>query len=281
MPNPAPESVAAFGFAPELQVALGTTAAGAAAWALLPPGLGLPGVGAVVAAASGLVASRVWSIQSQWAVPTVFRLPAGTPHLALTFDDGPDPEITPRVLDLLAEFGAQATFFVVGSRVEAHPGVLRQVQAAGHQIGSHSHIHAVGFHFLRVGAMVQEIERGRAAIAGVTGEAPLAFRPPVGLRVPTLRRALQRIADPLVCFTWTERALDTKGHPAAVLVARLRPALRPGAILAMHDGAGFGGVADRQATLAALRELLVQMRGLGLASRRLDATAVPPAIRRA
>lgn len=251
-------------------------AAAVAAWSLVPPGLAPAGIGATVAVVSGYVVSRVWSVRSQWAVPTVFRLPVGTPHLALTFDDGPDPEITPRVLDLLAEFGAQATFFVVGSRVAAYPGVLRQVHAAGHQLGSHSYTHAFGFHFLGVGGMAQEIERGRAAIADVTGELPLAFRPPVGLRVPTLRRALRRIDAPLVCYTWTERGLDTLGRPAAAIVARLAPWLVPGAILALHDGAGFGGSSDRTATLAALRELLQRSRGLGLSSRRLDTVAVPP-----
>lgn len=253
------------------------SAAAVAAWALMPPGFEVAGIGATVAGMSGYIATRVWSVRSQWAVPTVFRLPAGTPHLALTFDDGPDPEITPRVLDLLAEYGAQATFFVVGSRVAAFPGVLRRVHAAGHQIGSHSYAHAFGFHLLGVQRMAQEIERGRAAIAGVTGELPLAFRPPVGLRVPTLRRALRRIDAPLVCYTWTERGLDTLGRPANAIVARLAPWLIPRSILTLHDGSGFGGSADRTATLAALRELLQKLRDRGLASRRLDAPAVAQA----
>ena len=254
-----------------LQVACTVSAAALAAFWLLPVGSAVGVTAAVAVAAAVWLGVQIVSPRSQRIVPTVFRLPEGTPHLALTFDDGPDPEITPQVLDLLAEHDMQATFFVVGCRADAHPELVRTIQRRGHQIGSHSHGHGHGFHFLPTRAMAAEIERGIDSIAAITGERPRAFRPPVGLRVPTLASALARLPERPTCYTWTERGLDTLGRPAQAIVDRLRPHLVPGAILTLHDGAGFGGSRDRSATVAALRELLGLLRERGLCSRRLDA----------
>ncbi len=257
---------------PEIRVAGAVGATSLAAWSSLSAGPALAATTAVTAAAVAWLGVQFASPRTQWVVPTVFRLPAGTEHVALTFDGGPDPIITPQVLDVLAEFGAHATFFVVGRRAAAYPEVVRRVHAAGHQIGSHTFSHSHGFHFRCAKAMAADIERGITAIAAVIGERPTAFRPPVGLRVPTLRAALTRVAEPLVCYTWTERGLDTLRRPATAIVARLRPHLAPGAILTLHDGGGLGGSTNRAPTVAALRELLGILGERGLRSRRLDVT---------
>lgn len=255
---------------PHLQLATVVAAPTAVAWAMLTAGPALVVTALATVAAAAWAGTNIVSPRSQWAVPTTFRLPAGARDLALTFDDGPDPVTTPAVLDLLAAYGAFATFFLVGRRAEEHPELVRRVHAAGHQIGSHSYAHAHGFHFLGARAMAAEIERGIASIAAITGERPRAFRPPIGLRVPTLRAAFARLADPVTCYTWTERGLDTLGRPAEAIVARLAPHLRAGAILTLHDGKGLGGTEDRSATITALRELLERMRAAGVRSRRLD-----------
>lgn len=254
-----------------LKVACTVSAAALAALWLLPAWSAAWATAAVAFAGAVWLGMQIVSPRSQQIVPTVFRLPEGAAHVALTFDDGPDPEVTPQVLDLLAEHGMQATFFVVGCRADAHPELVRRIHLGGHQLGSHSHGHGHGFHFLPAQAMATEIERGIASIASITGERPRAFRPPVGLRVPTLARALALLPERPTCYTWTERGLDTLGRPAHRIVERLRPHLVPGAILTLHDGAGFGGSRDRSATLAALRELLGLLRERGLYSRRLDA----------
>jgi peptidoglycan-N-acetylglucosamine deacetylase len=225
---------------------------------------------AIAFAGAAAIAWQILSPRGQWFVPTVFRGAAHGEALALTFDDGPDPTFTPRILDTLREHGAKATFFMVGARVEAHPELVARVRDEGHQVGSHSHHHAMTFHLLRPRAMAAEIERGIAAIRRILGVEPMAFRPPIGLRVPTLRAALARLPQRLTCYTWTERGLDAFHRPAAQIVGRLAPHLVPGAILTLHDGGGLGGSADRTATVDALRELLVRMRGLGLRSVRLD-----------
>lgn len=255
---------------PNAQLATAIAVPSAIAWATLAAGPALAISALAGAGAMAWAGVQMVSVRSQWVVPTVFELPAGTRDLALTFDDGPDATTTPAVLELLAEHGARATFFMVGHRAEQHPELVRRVHAAGHQIGSHSYAHGHGFHFLGARAMAAEIERGIASIAAITGERPRAFRPPVGLRVPTLRAALLRLPEPVTCYTWTERGLDTLGRPAAAIVARLEPHLRAGAILTLHDGAGLGGTRDRSATVLALRELLVRMRANRLQSRRLD-----------
>jgi peptidoglycan/xylan/chitin deacetylase (PgdA/CDA1 family) len=255
---------------PTLQLATAIAVPSAIAWSTMAAGPALAVSALVGASAMAWAGLQMVSVQSQWVVPTVFELPADARDLALTFDDGPDPATTPAVLELLAEHGARATFFMVGRRAEEHPELVRRVHAAGHQIGSHSYAHGHGFHFLGARAMAAEIERGIASIAAITGERPRAFRPPVGLRVPTLRAALLRLPEPVTCYTWTERGLDTLGRPAAAIVARLEPHLRAGAILTLHDGAGLGGTRDRSATVLALRELLARMRTNRLQSRRLD-----------
>ncbi|MGB3967749.1 MAG: polysaccharide deacetylase family protein [Planctomycetota bacterium] len=240
------------------------------AWWLMGAVVACVVAGAFAMAASGLIAWQIVSPRGQWFVPTVWR-GAGTGNaLALTFDDGPDPAFTPQVLDLLAAAGAKATFFMVGERVAAHPELVRRVQAAGHQLGSHSHAHAIGFHFLSGNAMAAEIGRGIAAIERISGQAPSAFRPPVGLRVPTLRAALRRLGRPVTCYTLTERGLDAFHRPAEQIVERLLPHLVPGAILTLHDGTGLGGSGERAPTIAALRVVLERMRERGLRSVRLD-----------
>lgn len=243
-------------------------------WLVFAPVVAVAVATLVAVASSGWIAWQVCSPRGQFFVPTVFRGACSGDALALTFDDGPDPVFTPQVLEALRAAGHKATFFMVGARVEKYPELVQRVHAEGHQVGSHSHAHAMNFHLLSARAMAAEIARGIAAIERTLGQVPTAFRPPIGLRVPTLRAALAKLAHPVTCYTWTERGLDAFHRSAAQIVARLSPHLVPGAILTLHDGAGLGGSADRAATIAALRELLGRMRERGLRSVRLDALPI-------
>jgi len=242
----------------------------AALWLTAPAGSAALGSTAIL---TGLGLFQAWAVtspRSQWMVPTRHRGRAEGDGVALTFDDGPDPTYTPRVLDLLRQHGARATFFMVGHRVAAHPDLVRRVLAEGHLLGSHSWSHRPGFHFQRCQVMAEDIHRGALAIRDAAGCTPLAFRPPLGLRVPRLRRALARVPLPLTCFTWTARGRDAVPQEPAAIVARLLPALFPGAILALHDGTGLGGSDDRAPTLAALERLLPLVAARGLRCVRLD-----------
>jgi peptidoglycan-N-acetylglucosamine deacetylase len=226
---------------------------------LLPSGaLRSTSVVATLALAVGFLAWAIVSPRAQFFVESIYEMPVKD-AVAFTFDDGPDPETTPRVLELLARHGARATFFLVGARAERHPELVTRIVAEGHAIGSHTFTHSHFFHFFSPRAMRAEVERGIEAIAKITGAAPRLFRPPQGLRTPLLRDALRPLED-LVCVTWTERGLDAMGRPANAIIARLEPRVAPGAILTLHDGKGLGGSHDRSPTIEALGVLLDRAR---------------------
>jgi len=154
--------------------------------------------------------------------------------VALTFDDGPDPQVTPRLLELLARHRARATFFCIGQRVARHPALARAIAAAGHDVENHSWSHAAGFGFFGPARLRADIMRAQQAIADATGRAPLLFRPPFGVRTPLLEPVLAALG--LHCTVWTVRGYDTIADRPARVVARIAPRLRAGAVVLLHDG---------------------------------------------
>jgi peptidoglycan-N-acetylglucosamine deacetylase len=212
-----------------------------------------------VALAIAVIAWIVTSPRSQFFVPTHFEGPPTRPAIALTFDDGPDPNVTPRVLEVLAQADARATFFMVGEAARKHPELVRQVMQAGHEIGSHTEHHSNFFHVLRARPMAAEITRGVRSLQEITGRSPRWFRPPQGLRVPTLRDALAR-CESLQVVTWSTRALDTTLGSSTAIHRRLAGGLRPGAIFTLHDGTAYGGRSGREAMLDALCTFLRDVR---------------------
>ncbi|MBD9235884.1 MAG: polysaccharide deacetylase family protein, partial [Alistipes onderdonkii] len=130
--------------------------------------------------------------------------------VALTFDDGPDPEQTPRVLDTLREHGVRATFFLIGSKAELHPEIVRRMAAEGHAIGIHTWSHSPGFPMRRSGAMAADILRCRESLREITGVETDLFRPPYGVTNPMVARAVKRTRSR--CVGWSIRSLDTLRH---------------------------------------------------------------------
>src|SRR6266404_2480759 len=160
---------------------------------------------AVVADHLLLTAAGLWP-RSRLLGPNWTRLPAcagGPATIAITIDDGPDPEVTPRVLALLEAHGARATFFCIGERVARHPGLAREIVRCGHAIENHSQRHLHRFSLLGPRALAQEIGRAQQSIAAATGEAARFFRAPAGLRNPFLEPVLARANLRLV--SWTRR----------------------------------------------------------------------------
>ncbi len=142
--------------------------------------------------------------------PVISELPptsAERGEIALTFDDGPDAEVTPRVLDLLDESGAQATFFCVGARARAHPQVVREIASRGHAVENHAFGHSRAMGFWGVGRMVRDIGEAQKTLADITGQAPKFFRAPFGIRTPLTEPALARLG--LRCVAWNVRSLDS------------------------------------------------------------------------
>jgi peptidoglycan-N-acetylglucosamine deacetylase len=155
------------------------------------------------------------------------------PVLALTFDDGPHPELTPRLLDILRAEGVRATFYVVGKNVEAYPDIARRIVAEGHEIANHSWSHPA-LTGLGAARLNQEIENTNAVIERVTGRRPTNMRPPYGALNERVRRSI--INDhKLDIILWSVDPLDWKRPGASVVTQRLVEGARPGAIMLAHD----------------------------------------------
>lgn len=210
--------------------------AGALALVLARPAAWPWAVGAVIADHALLTAAGL-TPRSRLLGPNWTRLPAaatGRREMAITIDDGPDPRITPRVLDLLDEHGAKATFFCIGERVQRHAALAREVVRRGHSVENHSHRHPNYFSLLGPRALVAEIERAQDTIAITTGQHPLFFRAPAGLRSPFLDPVLSRLG--LRLASWTRRGFDTVSARAETVLGKLTRGLAAGDILLLHDG---------------------------------------------
>jgi len=174
--------------------------------------------------------------RTDWLGANWTRLPAAAAargEIALTIDDGPDPVVTPAVLDLLDRHGAKVTFFCVGRQAALYPEICRDIVRRGHRIENHSQQHRHNFSLLGPGGFRRELEAAQATLTAITGDRPQFFRAPAGLRNPFLDPALQRSG--LRLASWTRRAYDTRvGNPATVL-RKLCSSLRAGDILLLHD----------------------------------------------
>jgi peptidoglycan/xylan/chitin deacetylase (PgdA/CDA1 family) len=209
---------------------------GAAAAALARPRAWPWALGALVANHIALAAAGLWP-RSQLLGPNWIRLPAqnGTaPQVAITIDDGPDPDVTPLVLSQLAAHRAHATFFCVGARVERYADLAREIVNRGHAIENHSQRHRHNFSLLGPKGMNAEISRAQDSILRVTGSSPRFFRAPAGLRNPFLDPVLARLQ--LHLASWTRRGFDTVNANPDAVYRRLANPLRDGDILLLHDG---------------------------------------------
>jgi peptidoglycan/xylan/chitin deacetylase (PgdA/CDA1 family) len=160
----------------------------------------------------------------------LFRV--ASPHVVLTFDDGPDPEKTPRLLDALAGAGQKAVFFVIGERAERHPGLVRRIVSEGHQIGNHSHTHPY-LPFVSTRRLERELDACQDVIAQVTGAAPRIARPPYGQKDYRYYRALaERGVTPVL---WSKNLRDYYRTSPRTLLGRLSRAAA-GDIVLCHDG---------------------------------------------
>ena len=205
-------------------------------------------------------------------VDVVWRGPREARGVALTFDDGPSPEHTPRVLDLLDEAGVKATFFVIGQKAAAHPELVRDIVARGHAVGIHGHLHDRFLTLRSPDTVGDDLAEAIATIEAITGVRPTLFRPPVGLTSPRVARALEWFD--LVVVGWSVRALDGVRSARPDRVAeRVVPRLTDGAIVLLHDAAERDDY--RPASLEALPRILTAMRNRDLDGVRLDAWIAP------
>jgi peptidoglycan/xylan/chitin deacetylase (PgdA/CDA1 family) len=170
--------------------------------------------------------------------PVLTRLPTAERTVWLTIDDGPSDD-TQAMLDLLDAHAARATFFVVGERAAARPGLVRGIVRRGHTLGNHSHAHPQAwFWALGPARMRREVEHAQKTLEHITGSAPRWFRAVVGMANPFVSAPLK--AHGLTRVAWTARGFDAVAKDPATVVARIERDLRPGAIVLLHEGARHG-----------------------------------------
>ena len=156
-------------------------------------------------------------------------------QLAITFDDGPVKEFTPKVLEILKEYDAPAAFFCIGKRVHENPALLKQVYADGHLIGNHSYSHDTWFDLFSASKMTGDLKAMDEAMQTVIGKKPRLFRPPYGVTNPNLKKAVMN--GKYIPVGWNIRSLDTVITDEHQLLAKVTKALKPGAVVLFHDTA--------------------------------------------
>ncbi len=222
---------------------------------------------AAVAANQALIGGAVMWPRSTWIGENIRRLPPSSVaknEIALTFDDGPDPDITPRVLDLLDVMGQKASFYVVGERAGKYPYLMQDIVKRGHAVENHSQHHANGFAFYGSARLHRELAAAQQAINDASGSLPRFFRAPMGFRTPFLDPVIARLG--LHYTSWTRRGFDSIAKTAAPVLQRLATGLQAGDILLLHDGSIFSAHRERAIVLEVLPELLKKIAASGLKS---------------
>lgn len=221
-------------------------------------------LGAVVANHAFLTALGLWP-RSTLLGPNMLRLPDEAiqrGEVALTLDDGPDPHVTPAMLDVLDRFGAKASFFCVGAKAVAHPNLIREIVRRGHSVENHSNVHSNWFSLYGMRRLRREIESAQATLSELSGRSPQYFRAPAGLRSPLLDPVVARLG--LRYVAWTRRGFDTVTHNAARVLGRLTRDLAAGDILLLHDGGCALTPAGRPVAIEVLPSLLELAAARGL-----------------
>jgi peptidoglycan/xylan/chitin deacetylase (PgdA/CDA1 family) len=247
---------------------------------VLHPALWQWTLGAVIANHLLILTTVVMWPSSRLLGPNMTRLPAAAAlrgEVALTFDDGPDPLITPRVLELLDQYGAKSSFFCIGNKVIAHPELAREIIRRGHSVENHTNSHPHAFAFFGADALQHEIDSAQTAIRATTGVAPVFFRAPMGFRNPFLAPMVERAG--LRYTNWTRRGYDTVAKSAELVLQRLQRGLAAGDILLLHDGRSIQPYNESPVILEVLPRLLEHLQALNLKSVSLQ-TACNPVSRR-
>lgn len=234
------------------QLALGygaTMAAGVYLTEFSVAAFGLPTLGMLLILADG-----IFRPASSVLMPTITHGPREGRKIALTFDDGPDPEVTPQILDTLKEFNARATFYCIGRHSEQYPALMQRIVAEGHALGNHSYQHARTLNFRGAAFQQREIQHANDVIRRFAPTQPsITYRPPVGLKNPPLAKVMDRLRMPVVA--WSVHSRDTRSSNPEKIARRVLNRLRPGDIVVMHDGHDLQGK-SRPATADALRRIL-------------------------
>ena len=233
-------------------------------------------LGAVAANHLVLTGAGLWP-RSNWLGCNWSRLPAAASarrEVAITIDDGPDPEVTPAVLDVLDAHSVRATFFAIASAAARHPALCREIVRRGHSVQNHSDSHSHRFSLLGPRGLAREVGAAQSRLADITGMAPRFFRAPAGLRNPFLAPVLDRLELQLV--SWTRRGYDTVRREPQGVLERLTRGLAAGDILLIHDGHAARTITGEPVVLSVLPGLLARCADAGLRAVTLPAAFALP-----
>ncbi len=216
--------------------------------------------------AAGIAAWGAVAPSSELFGPTI-RHTASAKTIALTFDDGPNPAVTPRLLELLQKFSAPATFFLIGKFVRECPVIVQEMSARGHVVCSHTDTHP-NLIFQSREKIHTELTRCQDAVAAATrGNPPRWMRPPYGFRSPFLGEEVRRLGLRGVVM-WSQICQDWTPQPPERLIQRLARTARPGRpvgdIIVLHDGDHRALNGDRHHVVAALEHWLPRWRDAGI-----------------
>ena len=219
---------------------------------------------ALAVAAAGALAHGTFHRNSPVFGRALGRLPSasGESVVALTFDDGPNPDATPRVLDALGEAGVTATFFLLGRHVDRWPDIARRVGAEGHVVANHGWHHRK-LHRMTPAGVRRDLEMGTASIERATGTRPRLFRAPHGFRAPWVTPIALSLGQRTV--GWSLGVWDSDRPGAEAIAARTIDGATPGSILLLHDGDGYDPLGDRTQTAEAIPAIVRGLRARGLA----------------
>jgi peptidoglycan/xylan/chitin deacetylase (PgdA/CDA1 family) len=192
--------------------------------------------------------------QFNFFVDSLHRIPASGNSVIITFDDGPMPGHTEKVLAVLAEKKAKACFFLIGKNMEEHPGLVKQIIAEGHQVGHHSYSHVNTFPMWSTQKVKEDIAKAASILENITEQQNLRFRIPFGLSNPNIAKAIQQCN--FQSIGWSLRTYDTMSKSKEQLVHTVLTKVKAGDIILLHDWGTY--------TVEALPEIIDGVRGKGL-----------------
>ncbi|MGZ4117833.1 MAG: polysaccharide deacetylase family protein [Bacteroidia bacterium] len=173
------------------------------------------------------------TIQSDFYTKAFCNSNTSEKEIAITFDDGPNAEYTPKVLSILAEHDAKATFFIIGKNIQGNENIVKQIDSAGHLIGNHTFSHSFFIDFKSKNGFIYELDATSDSIFEITGKRMRLFRPPYGVTTPNLARAAKALNYDII--GWNIRSLDTTKDTAEIIQKRIEKQLKPGAVILFHD----------------------------------------------
>ena len=181
-------------------------------------------------------------------------------QVAITFDDGPNPEYTPKVLALLEKHNAKATFFCIGKNIEMHPEIFKSIVEQGHTIGNHTFSHSTNFGFFSTKEVVEELLLTNKIIKQQTGLEAQLYRPTFGVTNPRIKRAIK--ITKLQPIGWNKRSLDTRNITEKRILNRVTKNLKKGDIILLHD--------TSEKTIVVLEQLLLFLQQQKITSVTID-----------